>query len=46
MIPTARVEQPPFYRGGSASKEIVLPLPLLLHHVHHQSGQRLRKEVR
>ena len=34
MIPTARVKRPPFYRGGSASKGIVLTLPLLLHDIH------------
>ena len=46
MIPTARVERPPFYRVGSASKGIVLTLPLLLHDVHHESGQRFREEIR
>ena len=46
MIPTARVERPPFYRGGSASKGIVLTLPLLLHHVYHESRQRFWEEVR
>ena len=46
MIPTARVERPPFYRGGSASKGIVLTLPLLLHHVDDESRQRFWEEVR
>ena len=36
----------PFYRGGSASKGIVLTLPLLFHHVYHESRQRLWEEVR
>jgi len=36
----------PFYRGGSASKGIVLTLPLLLHDIHNQTRQRLREEVR
>ena len=35
MIPTARVERPLFYRGGSASRGIVLTPPLLLHEIHH-----------
>ena len=46
MIPTARVERPPFHRGGFASKGIVLTLPLLLHYIYHESRQRLREEVR
>ena len=46
MIPTARVERPPFHRGGSASTGIVLTFPLLLHDVHHQTGQRLREKIR
>ena len=46
MIPTARVERPPFYRGGSASKVIVLTLPLLLHHIHDQTSQWLREKIR
>ena len=37
MIPTARVERSPFYRGGSASKGIVLTLPLLLHDIHNKT---------
>ena len=45
MIPTARVERPPLYRGGSASNGIVLTLPLLFHHVDDQTRQRLREEV-
>ena len=35
----------PFYRGGSASKGIVLTFPFLLHHIHHESGERLREKV-
>ena len=46
MIPTARVERSPFYRGGSASKGIVLTLPLLLHDIHNKTSQRFREEVR
>ena len=46
MIPTARVERPPFHRGGFASKGIALTLPLLLHHVYHEPRQGFREEVR
>ena len=46
MIPTARVERPPLYRGGSASKGIVLTLPLLLHDIHNKTRQRFREKVR
>lgn len=47
MIPTARVERPLANRGGSASKRIVLSLPVLsFHDVNHQSGQRLGEEIR
>ena len=36
----------PFCRGGSASKRIVLTLPLLLHDVYDQTRQWFREEVR
>ena len=47
MIPTARVERPPFHRGGLREQGNRPHSPTsILHYVYHESRQRLREEVR